>query len=178
MKKNKVVLKTKKSSKKVVKKTVKKAVKSLKFASKKHSKKPVKAAPKRPKKPNTAKKPVKETTALPQQVLWMLECLSARKAGDIRLFNVSATAGLWEYFIVCSGTSSVHVSALRDNLKKEMGEKGVFKSHEDRGPGNQWIVVDFGDILVHIFDRETRAVFALEETLGSTEVSLKGIIKR
>ena len=177
MKKKKVVLKAGKAAKKAVNKfkaVVKKhAEKAVKKNAKKVSKAVKSSVPvKRVKKPE-----VKEKVVLPQQVEWIIKCLYDRKSEDIRLFDVSKTAGLWEYYVICSGASGVHVSALRDNLKKEMGEKGFFKSHEDRDPDNKWIVVDFGNILVHIFEKETRARFALETTLGPTEVPLKGIIK-
>lgn len=177
MKKKKVVLKAGK--------TVKKAVNKFKTVVKKHAKKAVKKTAGKALKAvksvvlvKGVKKPaVKETVILPQQVEWIVKCLYNRKSEDIRLFDVSKTAGLWEYYVICSGASGVHVSALRDNLKKEMGEKGFFKSHEDRDPDNKWIVVDFGNILVHVFEKETRARFALETTLGPTEVPLKGLIK-
>lgn len=203
MKKKKVVSKTKKTIKKnpkplkaAVKKQAKKIIKAVlkKVKSAKVPAKRLKIVKKAVKVLKNAKiiinavkskvmtkkiqKPVmKKALDLPEQVEWIVKCLNDRKADDIRLFDVSQTAGLWEYYVVCSGASSVHVSALRDNLKKEMGEKGLFKSHEDRALDNKWIVVDFGDILVHVFEKETRSYFALETTLGSTEVSLKGIIK-
>ena len=183
MKKKKTAVKTKKAVKKVLKKKAVKPAKKTKVAAKKAVKKVIKKAVKPAVKP--AKKTVKAAVGalkpaveLPEQVGWIVKCLDDRKAGDIRLFNVSQTAGLWEYYVVCSGMSSTHVSALRDNLKKEMGEKGLIKSHEDRDPENMWIVVDFGDILVHIFEKETRSRFALETTMGPTEVSLSGIIKK
>lgn len=180
MKKKKAIVKTKKAVKKVLKKKAIKPAKKPKAAAKKTVKKTVKKAAVKPvKKMVKAAKPVlKPAAELPEQVGWIVKCLDDRKAGDIRLFNVSQTAGLWEYYVVCSGMSSTHVSALRDNLKKEMGEKGLIKSHEDRDPENMWIVVDFGDILVHIFEKETRLRFALETTMGPTEVSLAGIIKK
>ena len=191
--KKKKILKTpvKKAVKKVLK-SVSKAAKSVASSRTKSAATPrrkfVKAAPKKAEASRkkvkkvslagqAAKPVVKEVVELPEQVLWIVKCLYDRKADDVRVFDVSQTAGLWEYYVVCSGVSSVHVSALRDNLKKEMGEKGFFKSHEDRDPENKWIVVDFGNILVHIFEKETRTRFALETTLGRTEVSLKGIIK-
>jgi ribosome-associated protein len=176
--KKKAVGKAKKGVKKSVKKTARKAVKKIPVL----AKKPAVIKKARPKTMKAKTVKVKKTAPqtahlLPERVEWIIKSLYNRKSEDIRLFDVSQTAGLWEYYVVCSGASSVHVSALRDNLKKEMGEKGFFKSHEDRDPGNKWIVVDFGDILVHIFEKETRKVFALETTLGRTEVPLKGILK-
>ncbi|MEI7542317.1 MAG: ribosome silencing factor [bacterium] len=158
--------KVKKSNKKKAKVVIKKKLKTVKNKAKLVKKVIAKV-----------KAIVKSQVVLPQQVDWIVRCLYDKKSQDIKLFDVSKTAGLWEYYVLCSGASSVHVSALRDNLKKEMGLKGLLKSYEDRDPENKWIVVDFGNILVHIFEKETRALFELEKTLGATEVSLKGIIK-
>ncbi len=176
MMKKKIAVKTKKVLKKSVAKSKKAVKKTVKKASviKKALPKAVKAVLKAVK---IKKAAVKEIPVLPERVDWIIKSLYNRKAEDIRVFDVSQTAGLWENYVICSGASSVHVSALRDNLKKEMGEKGFVKSHEDRDPGNKWIVVDFGDVLVHIFEKETRKVFALETTLGRTEIPLKGILK-
>jgi ribosome-associated protein len=125
----------------------------------------------------TAQKSMAGHITLPAHVEKMVRSLYDRKAEDIKVFDVSNTAGLWTYYIVSTGASTVHVSALRDNLKRDLAEINIFKSHEDRDTGSKWIIVDFGDVLVHVFDRETRERFAIERTFGAAEIPVKWLLK-
>lgn len=95
--------------------------------------------------------------------------LDIHGAVDIKAFGAT---GLWDYYVVCSGASSVHAGALRDHLKKEMSDAGYQISYEDRDPETKWIAVDFGDILVHIFEPETRMYYALERMWTGSEKKL------
>ena len=91
----------------------------------------------------------------------VISILNNHKGVEIRAFNTAKESGLWDHYVVTSGTSSVHTASLRDHLKKEMGEAGFSDILEDRDPGTKWIAVDFGDILVHILDRKPGCITRL-----------------
>lgn len=105
----------------------------------------------------------------------VISILNSHKGVDIRAFNTSASSGLWDYFVVCSGASYVHTGALRDHLKKEMIEAGHSISYEDRDPETRWIAIDFGDIMVHIFDPDTRIFYALERMWSGSEEDVSSL---
>ena len=77
-------------------------------------------------------------------------------------------------FIICEGTSSMQVSAIADNIRDYLLEQGCIKPYNYDGYKNsQWIVLDYGDTLVHVFSREMRELYNLEELwsdAASTEI--------
>ena len=114
---------------------------------------------------------------LPETVKLAVKALNDKKGEDIKVLDVRAATPMWDYFIVCGGTSTVHTGALRDNLKKDMAAAGYTIAHEDRDHEHKWLVVDFGDILVHLFERETRGYYNLEAIWSGHEADISALIK-
>jgi ribosome-associated protein len=67
-----------------------------------------------------------------------------------------------DYFVVASGTSTTHVRALSDNIARSLKEKGQSLRHIEGEREASWILLDFGDVVCHIFLKETRAFYDLE----------------
>jgi ribosome-associated protein len=129
-------------------------------------------------KPEAAEPEVKKAEVeLSDAALLAVNSLNDKKGEDIKAFDVSKTTPMWDHFIICSATSATHVGALRDYLKKCMIEGGHLIAHEDRDLDTSWVVVDFGDILVHIFASETRKFYNLEEIWGKSEIDISAIVK-
>jgi len=84
------------------------------------------------------------------------------KALDLVLLEVSEVSSFTDYFIICSGKSSRQVQGIADNLEVALGERG-FKplGVEGRGEG-QWVLMDYGDVIVHIFYEPVRSFYDLE----------------
>lgn len=88
--------------------------------------------------------------------------LSDKKGEDIKIIDISEISVLADYFLIVSGNSENQVRALVDNVEEEMHKAGYsLKQREGYGSGN-WVLMDFGDIIVHIFDRENRLFYDLE----------------
>jgi ribosome-associated protein len=104
--------------------------------------------------------------------------LEAKKAEDIKILDVRKKSNLWDYFVVCSGTSTVHVRTLYDTVFDEMGKLGHESAHRDVGRENKWIVLDYGDILVHVFDAESRRYYSIEKMWGEREQLAARFLKR
>ncbi len=86
-----------------------------------------------------------------------------KKASNILLFDVRENSILADYFLVCSGNSMAHIRALSENLRRTLISEG-FKSRGREGtPASQWIVLDFGVILIHIMTPEMRRHYCLED---------------
>ena len=68
-----------------------------------------------------------------------------------------------DYFVVASGTSTTHVRALSDNIIRELKRKGQSLWHVEGEREASWILLDFGDVVCHLFLEETRAFYNLEE---------------
>lgn len=88
--------------------------------------------------------------------------LDGKKAEDIKIINLEGISVLADYFIIANGTNSSQVQALVDNVEEELHKAGYsLKQREGYSNGN-WVLLDFGDVIVHIFDRENRLFYDLE----------------
>lgn len=90
------------------------------------------------------------------------QALDEKKGEDIKIINLEGISVLADYFIIANGTNSSQVQALVDNVEEELHKAGYsLKQREGYSNGN-WVLLDFGDIIVHIFDRENRLFYDLE----------------
>ena len=90
------------------------------------------------------------------------QALDEKKGEDIKIINLEGISVLADYFIIANGTNSSQVQALVDNVEEELHKAGYsLKQREGYSNGN-WVLLDFGDVIVHIFDRENRLVYDLE----------------
>ena len=90
------------------------------------------------------------------------EALSDKKGEDIRIIDISQVSVLADYFIIANGSSENQVKALVDNVEEYLYKGGYeVKQREGQGLGN-WVLLDFGDLIVHVFDRENRLFYDLE----------------
>ena len=87
--------------------------------------------------------------------------LNAKKARELNAVKVGDLTVLAEYFLMCTATSSTHVRALADEAEEKLNEAGVTPHHIE-GKTTGWIVLDYGDIVVHVFYKETRDHYNLE----------------
>ena len=87
--------------------------------------------------------------------------LSDKKGEDITIIDIRNVSVMADYFIIASGTNSSQVQAMVDNVEEELGKKGyVCKQMEGYRSAN-WILMDYGDIIVHVFDRDNRLFYDL-----------------
>ena len=89
--------------------------------------------------------------------------LDKRKAYDILTLNVTDKTSLADYFIIASGRSSTQVTALAEHVEEEMEKQfGITVRIREGIRDGRWAVLDFGDVIVHIFNDETRLFYHLE----------------
>ena len=109
----------------------------------------------------------------PQKIMDMAKALDARKGEDILLIDVGGNTIVADYFIVCSGRSTIQVKTLADELEMKMDQQGIHKLRVEGYQAGRWIVLDYGDVLVHIFHSEEREFYDIERlwrTLDNSEV--------
>jgi ribosome-associated protein len=88
--------------------------------------------------------------------------LDSKKGEDIQVIDISEISVLADYFIIANGTSNSQVQALVDNVEEELAKEGfILKQREGYGLGT-WVLLDYGDIIVHVFDKENRLFYDLE----------------
>ena len=94
------------------------------------------------------------------RIAW--QALSDKKGEDIKLIDITGVSVLADYFIIASGNSESQISALVDNVEEELHKAGYHLKQREGRSGASWILLDFGDIIVHVFDKENRLFYDLE----------------
>ena len=90
------------------------------------------------------------------------QALEEKKAEDIRVINIEQVSVLADYFLIASGTNRNQTQAMADNVE-EMLHKAGYQPRQTEGYQTvNWILMDYGDIIVHIFDTENRLFYDLE----------------
>ena len=91
-----------------------------------------------------------------------IEALEDKKGEDIKVIDISEVSILADYFIIASGNNRNQVQALCDNVEEKLGKMGVIKKQIEGYDNGNWILVDYRDIVIHIFDKENRLFYDLE----------------
>lgn len=118
-----------------------------------------------------------ETVQAKEMAKIAYHALDEKKGEDIRIIDIAGISVLADYFIIANGSSESQVQAMVDNVEEEMHKAGYsLKQWEGYGSGN-WVLLDFGDVIVHVFDKENRLFYDLEriwrdgKNIGIAELS-------
>ena len=90
----------------------------------------------------------------------------AKKATAIRLLDLRQLTDLTDYFVICTAAANLHGRAIADTLVEEMEKKKIKPLHKEGYQKGNWILLDFVDVVVHIFMKETREFYNLEGLWG------------
>ena len=88
--------------------------------------------------------------------------LSDKKGEDIKIIDITGISVLADYFIIANGNSDSQVNALVDNVEEELHKAGHALKQREGQASASWVLLDFGDIIVHVFDKENRLFYDLE----------------
>ena len=93
----------------------------------------------------------------------IIELLKAKKASDIVVIDVGEQTIIADFFIIATGKSTTQVKALTDQLEEKGEEKGLVLLRRDGEREARWVVMDYGAVIVHIFNDSMRDFYALEK---------------
>lgn len=99
--------------------------------------------------------------------------LAEKKADEIEVIDLRDRTLIADYFVVCSGTSNTHIKAIADGLLADGKQEGLKKDHVEGYAQARWVLVDYGDIVVHIFAREEREFYDIESLWKATVAKLE-----
>lgn len=94
------------------------------------------------------------------QVAYM--AIDEKKGEDIKIIEISQISVMADYFIIANGTNISQVQALVDNVQEKMHKAGFETKRVEGNRSSSWILLDYGDVVVHIFDKEDRLFYDLE----------------
>lgn len=90
------------------------------------------------------------------------EALEDKKGEDIRVIEISEISTIADYFIIASGNNTSQVSALVDSVDEKLGKMGIQPKRVEGARSLSWVLMDYGDIIVHVFMKEDRLFYDLE----------------
>lgn len=91
------------------------------------------------------------------------KALSEKSAVDIKIIEIKGVSDIADYFVVCSGRSAPQVKALDEHLEEALEKCGKFALHKEGAREGKWIALDYGDVVVHIFHKDIRDIYALDK---------------
>ncbi len=91
-----------------------------------------------------------------------INAMEDKKAEDIRVIDISQVSVLADYFIIASGSNRSQIQTLSDAVEEKLGKAGYPVKQIEGYQNANWVLLDFGDIIVHIFDQENRLFYDLE----------------
>ncbi len=89
-----------------------------------------------------------------------------KKAAEVIVLDVQGVSSVSDYFLVCSGKSATHLKTITDAIREELKAEGVRPLHTEGRPESGWVLLDYGDLLVHVFLEDTRVYYDLERLWG------------
>ena len=90
------------------------------------------------------------------------DALAEKKGEDIKVIDISAISVMADYFVITNGGSSSQVDALVENVEEQMQKAGYSLKQREGSRGGVWVLLDYGDAIVHISDKENRSFYDLE----------------
>ena len=92
----------------------------------------------------------------------IVKVLDDKKAQSIEVIDIREVSQIADYFVICTGTSSTHVKALADEVEFQIGKDHETGHHKEGYGSASWVLIDFKDVIVHVFYGETRDFYNLE----------------
>ena len=116
--------------------------------------------------PEPTTQPTPIIVDIPTRVREAVAAAEDRKAVDLRVLHLEKVSDFTDFFLICSGTSERQVQAIADAVQERMREGQVRPLHVEGFNRGQWVLLDYGDFVVHIFQEEPRRFYSPERLWG------------
>ncbi len=94
--------------------------------------------------------------------LQIAEAAEERRGQDLTILDMRGLMTICDYFVICSGRSRLHVDAIAEEIDEQMSKLGVEPRHIEGIPDSSWVILDYLDVVVHVFEPEARGFYNLE----------------
>lgn len=92
-----------------------------------------------------------------------VKALDDRKGNNIKVLDVQGLTSIADYFVIATGTSTKHATSLAESVEEELSALGIEPTHKEGHRSGDWILLDYLDVIVHVFTEETREFYKLEK---------------
>lgn len=90
------------------------------------------------------------------------KALDEKKGQDIKVIDIHEVSVIADYFVIASGSNQNQVQAMVDNVEETLGRAGYEPKQVEGSKNSSWVLMDYGDLIVHVFDEENRLFYDLE----------------
>lgn len=97
---------------------------------------------------------------------------SDKKARDIVTMDMRGLMSSTDNFVICSANTATQVRAIADNIEEELEKQEVFCDHKEGYREGEWVLLDYGDVVVHVFRQDSREYYALERLWGDAKLTV------
>lgn len=91
-----------------------------------------------------------------------VDALNDKKAIDVKIIDISKISIMADYFVIASGSNNNQIQAMCDNVKEKLLKQGIEPKQTEGYDTANWILMDYRDVIIHIFDKESRSFYDLE----------------
>lgn len=116
-------------------------------------------------------KTIKELAAL------AVETLENKKAEEIHVIDITEVSTLADYFVIANGTNRSQIQALADHVQEVLGKEGLTLKQIEGYNNANWVLMDYQDIIIHIFDKENRLFYDLDRIWRDGKIVTKEDLK-
>jgi ribosome-associated protein len=102
-----------------------------------------------------------------------VDVASDKQANNIVLLDVRDICSFADYFIICSGESSRQIRTISDEIEKTLKQEGVLPHHREGGMDSGWLLLDYTDVIIHIFSAEERDYYKLDDLWQEAKTVLR-----
>lgn len=104
-----------------------------------------------------------------ESAIVLAKALDSKKGNEIKVLKTQDLTTLADYFVICTATSNTQVKAMSDACEEAMEKNGEHVHHIEGHRDGTWLLLDFSDVIVHVFTDETRKFYDLERLWGDAE---------
>ena len=97
-----------------------------------------------------------------EQVKLIVKALEEKKAEDIRIIDIQGVSSIADYFVIANGSNENQLNAMKDSVDEEMYKNGIHARQIEGNVHSSWILMDYQDVVVHIFSEEDRHFYDIE----------------
>lgn len=103
------------------------------------------------------------------EILWAVQAAQDKQAAGVTVLKLAETGAFAEYFVLCSGNSHTQLQAIAEGVEEKLDRNGVRVAHREGRAGAEWVLLDYGSFVVHIFSERAREYYDLERLWRTAE---------
>lgn len=107
--------------------------------------------------------------SLRPEIRWAVEAAQDKQAVDITVLNLTGASAFAEYFLLCSGSSQPQIKAISDAIEERLDREGIHLAHREGKSTAEWVLLDYGYFVAHIFSERAREYYDLERLWRNAE---------